>query len=232
MGRLNATYVSLDCRPNCMESQAKGKYRDKQSKPLPGAGGDLARSCDDQLLGVFRAVKRIAEERELLIERRDRERERGQLDDAYDTSTDEEAERYDDVESEQQASDADGDGQDVPSDGDMSDDASALPESVSGGDGCSSGDQQGHVLPFGYDLILICLTPGCNRRRRVTHNRGYVSQRCRGGAREAATRQRWWWRRRRWEARMTSTNSTRPQRHRRLTWRRRRTGSQSSSLTS
>ena len=69
-----------------MESQAKGKYRDKQGKPLPGADGDLARSCDDQLLDVFRAVKRIAEERKLLIERRDRERERGQLDDAYDAS--------------------------------------------------------------------------------------------------------------------------------------------------
>jgi hypothetical protein len=55
-------------------------------------------------------VKRIAEERELLIERCDRERERGQLDDTYDASTADEAERHDDVESEQQASDADGDG--------------------------------------------------------------------------------------------------------------------------
>ena len=72
--------------------------------------GDLACSCDEQLLDVFLAMKRIAEERELLIERRDRERERGQLDEAYDASTDDEAERHDDVESEQQASDADGDG--------------------------------------------------------------------------------------------------------------------------
>ena len=43
-------------------------------------------------------------------------------------------------------------------DGHMTDDASALPESASGGDGCSSGDQQGLVLPFGRDPILICLT--------------------------------------------------------------------------
>ena len=75
-----------------MESQAKGKYRDKQGRPLPGADGDLARSCDDQLLDAFRAVKRIAEERKLLFEQRDRERERG-LDDAYGASTDDEAER-------------------------------------------------------------------------------------------------------------------------------------------
>ena len=98
VGRLNAVYISIDCKPNIMESQAKGKYRDKQGKPLPGADGDLARSCDDQLLNVFRAVKRIAEERELLTEQRDRERERGQLDNAYDASTDDEAERHDDVE--------------------------------------------------------------------------------------------------------------------------------------
>ena len=77
LGRLNAVLTSLDCKPNCMESQAKGKYRDKQNKPLPGVEGDLARSCDEQLLDVFLAVKRIAEERELLVERRDRERERG-----------------------------------------------------------------------------------------------------------------------------------------------------------
>ena len=104
------------------------------------------------------------------------------MDDAYGASTDDEADKHDDVESEQHASDADGDEQDVPGDGHMSDDASALPESVSGGEGCSSGDQQGHVLPFGYGPILICLTPGCNRRRHVAHGRGYVSPRCRGGA--------------------------------------------------
>ena len=60
MVRLDAIFVSLDCNPNCTESQAKGKYCDKQNKPLPGADGDLARSCDEQLLGVFLAVKREA----------------------------------------------------------------------------------------------------------------------------------------------------------------------------
>ena len=59
-------------------------------------------------------MKRIAEERELLIERCDRERERGQLDDSYDASTDDEAERHGDVELEQQPSDADSDGQGEP----------------------------------------------------------------------------------------------------------------------
>ena len=182
VGRLHAVFLSLDCKPNCMESQVKGKYRGKQNKPLPGVDGDLARSCDEQLLDVFLAVKRIAEERELLIERRDREREREELGSAYDASTDDEAETHDDVESEQQASDADGDGLDAPSDGHMPDDASALPESGSDGDGYNSGDQQGHVLPFGYDPILICLAPGCSRCRRETHDRGYVSPRFRGGA--------------------------------------------------
>ena len=232
--RLNAIYSSIDCKLNIMESQAKGKYRDKQGKPLPGADGDLARSCDDQLLDVFRAVKRIAEERKLSIERRDRKRERGQLDDAYDASTGDEAERHDDVELEQQSSDDDNDGQDEPAaptghttatevtghhgtapgprrfaptsavtgasesltsktsvtafpssactdganDGHMSDDASALPESATGGDGCSSGDQQGPVLPFGHNPILVCLTQGCSRRRRVVYDRGHVPPRC------------------------------------------------------
>ena len=60
---------------------------------------------------------------------------------------------------------------DGASDGHMSDDASALPESASGGDGCSSGDQPGLVLPFGHDPILICLTSGCNRRRRVMYDK-------------------------------------------------------------
>ena len=109
VGRLNAAYISIDCTPNIMESQAKGKYRDKQGRPLPGAGGDLARSCDDQLLGAFRAVKRIAEERKLLFEQRDREREH-ELDDAYGASTDDETESHVDVELEQQSSDDDNDG--------------------------------------------------------------------------------------------------------------------------
>ena len=222
VGRLNAVYISIDCKPNIMESQAKGKYRDKQGKSLPGADGDLARSCDDQLLDVFRTVKRIAEEHELLIERRDRERERGQLDDAYGASTGDEAERHADVELEQQPSDDDNDGQDEPaaptrhtsetevtghhgttpgpqrfaptsavsgesepltsetavtafppsactdgaSDGHMSDDASALIESATGGGGCSSGDHQGPVLPSDRDPIPICsetrMTGWCN----------------------------------------------------------------------
>ena len=165
-----------------MESQAKGKYRDKHNAPLPGAAGDLARSCDEQLLDVFLAVKRIADERALLVERRGREREREESEIVYDSSTDGEAERYGDVESEQQASDASGDEADAQSDGHMSvDDASALPESDLGGVDCDSGDQQCHVLPFGYDPSLICQTPGCNRRRRRYYERGYVSPRLRGG---------------------------------------------------
>ena len=129
--------------------------------------GDLASSCDEQLLDVFLAVKRISDERALLIERRGREGERGGSESVYDVSTDGEAERHGDEESEQQASGASGDEADAQSDGHMSaDDASALPESDSGGVDCDSGDQQGHVLPFGYDPSLICQTPGCNRRRR------------------------------------------------------------------
>ena len=232
VGRLNAAYISIDCKPNIMEAQAKGKYRDKKDKPLPDPGGDLARSCDDQLLGVFHAVKRIAEERKLLSGQRDREREH-ELDAAYDASTDDEAERHADVELEQQSSDDGNDGRDdlaasagytaetevtghhgtepgpprtTPtsavsgesepptletavtafppsvctdgaSGGQMADDASALAESASGGDGCSSGDQQGTVLPFGHDPILICLTKGCNRHRRVMCDNGYASPR-------------------------------------------------------
>ena len=57
VGRMNAVYVSIDCKPGIMESQAKGKYRDKQGKPLPGTDGDLARECDDQLLDVFLRCK-------------------------------------------------------------------------------------------------------------------------------------------------------------------------------
>ena len=87
-----------------MEAQAKGKHRDKQNKPLPGVAGDLARSCDEQLLDVFLAVKRIADERELLIEQRGRECEREESNNAYGVSTNGEAERHADVESEQQSS--------------------------------------------------------------------------------------------------------------------------------
>ena len=59
-----------------MESQAKSKYREEHNAPLPGAAADLARSCDEQLLDVFLAIKRISDERALLVERRGRERER------------------------------------------------------------------------------------------------------------------------------------------------------------
>ena len=158
----------------------------------------------DQLLDVSRAVKRMEEERKLLIERRDRERELGQLDDAYDASAESEPERHDGLELEQQSSDADNDGQDEPvashghtataevtghhgtapgpqrfaptsavsgasesltsettvtafpppactdgaSDGHMFDDAPALPETATGGDGCSSGDHQVLCFPL------------------------------------------------------------------------------------
>ena len=54
MGRTNAVYVSIDCKPNIMHAQSQGLYRDSEGKPLPGTDGDLARECDDQLLGLFR----------------------------------------------------------------------------------------------------------------------------------------------------------------------------------
>ena len=51
-------------------------FVDVYNAPLPGAAGDLARSCDEQLLDVFLAINRILDERVLLVERRDRESER------------------------------------------------------------------------------------------------------------------------------------------------------------
>ena len=113
MDRLNAVCVSIDCKPNIMDAQAKGKYRDKKGRPLPGPDGDLARSCDEQLADVFRAVKRIADERELLVGQRDRECEH-KLNAAYGASTDDEEERHMAVELEQQSSDDGGDGRDEP----------------------------------------------------------------------------------------------------------------------
>ena len=56
---------------------------------------------------------------------------------------------------------------DDASDGQMADHAPAPAESASGGSDCISGNQQGTVLPFGHDQSLICMTPGCHRRRRV-----------------------------------------------------------------
>ena len=79
-----------------MNAQAKGLYRDKKGKPLPGADGDLARACDDQLLDFLRAVKRMDGERKVPIELRNRELEY-ELDAAHDASTDNEAERHVDV---------------------------------------------------------------------------------------------------------------------------------------
>ena len=61
--------------------------------------------------------------------------------------------------------------------GQTADDAPAPAESASGGGDCSSDEQQGTVLPFGYDPILICLTQGCYRRRRVVCDNGYASPR-------------------------------------------------------
>ena len=82
-----------------MESQAKSKYRDEHNAPLPGAAGDLARSCDEQLLDAFLAIKRIIDERDLLIERHSRESKREEPpEDAYDASTDDEDARLEDVE--------------------------------------------------------------------------------------------------------------------------------------
>ena len=73
MGRTNAVYVSIDCKPNIMNAQAKGLYRDKRGRPLPGADGDPARDCDDQLLDFCRCVKRMDDERKALLEQRDRD---------------------------------------------------------------------------------------------------------------------------------------------------------------
>ena len=61
-------------------------------RPLPGADGDLARACDDQLLDFLRAVKRMDDERKTLIELRNHEHDY-ESDAAYDASTDGEAER-------------------------------------------------------------------------------------------------------------------------------------------
>ena len=161
-----------------MELQAKSKYRDGHNAPLPGAAGDLARSCDERLLDAFLAIKRILYERALLVERRDREREREEsAESAYDTSTDGEKEPHGDVESAQQAGSASDNEADAQRDGHMTDDeASALPAAVTGGADCDqSGDQQGHVLPFGHDSSLICQTEGCNRRRRRYFERGYTT---------------------------------------------------------
>ena len=61
----------LDCKPNCMESRKKNKYRDEHHTPLPGAEGDLARSCDEQLLDAFLLMKRTLDKRAALLRSRD-----------------------------------------------------------------------------------------------------------------------------------------------------------------
>jgi hypothetical protein len=127
------------------------------------------------LLDAFLAIKRILDERALLVERRDREHEREEsAKSVYDTYTDGEEEPLGDVESAQQESSASGNEADAQSDGHMTDDdASALPAAITGGADCDqSGDQQGHVLPIGHDSSLICQTEGCNRRRRRYFERG------------------------------------------------------------
>ena len=177
-GRLSALFFSFDCKPTCMESQTKSKYRDEHSAPLPGAAGDLARSCDEQLLDAFLAIKRILDERALLVDCRDCEREREEsAESAYDAPTGGEEESHGNVESAQQASSTSGYEADAQSDGHMTDDeASAPPAAVTGGTDCDqSGDQQGHVLPFGHGSSLICPTEGCNRHRRRYFERGYTT---------------------------------------------------------
>ena len=121
-----------------MESQAKSKYRDVHNAPLPGAAGDLARSCDEQLLDVFFAIKRILDERALLVERRDREFGReGSAESVCDVSTDGEEEPLGDEESAKQECSASGNEADAQSDRHMTDDdASALPSAVTGGADC------------------------------------------------------------------------------------------------
>ena len=148
-GRLNALFFSLDCKPNCMEPQAKSKYRDEHNAPLPGAAGDLSRSCDEQLLDDFLAIKRLLDERALLVERCGREFGLEETaESAFDVSTDGEEGPLGDEGSAQQESSAPGNEADAQSDGHMTDDdASALPAADTGGACGQSGDQQGHVGP-------------------------------------------------------------------------------------
>ena len=128
MGRLNALLFLLDCRPNCMESQAKSKYRDEHNAPLPGAAGDLARSCDEQLLDAFLASKRIIDERDLLIERHSRESKREEPPEgAYGASTDDEDARLGDVKLPERENGPSGDVEEATSEGHMSDDDGAAP---------------------------------------------------------------------------------------------------------
>ena len=89
-GRLAALFFSLDCKPNCMESREKCTHRDEHHAPLlPGVAGDLARSCDEQLLDAFLAIKRIVDERSGLIERNARVLESEEVDEVvYDEPTD------------------------------------------------------------------------------------------------------------------------------------------------
>ena len=49
----------------------KNKYRDEHHTPLPGTEGDLAQSCDEQLLDVFMLIKRMLDERAAFLRSRD-----------------------------------------------------------------------------------------------------------------------------------------------------------------
>ena len=147
-------------------SRKKCTHRDEHHAPLPGVAGDLARSCDEQLLDAFLAIKRIIDERSELIERSARGLDSEEVDeDVYDESTDGED---GDAEPAERTGGAMGDeaeplSEAYPSD----DDAPAPPTAVSGGGDCDqSSDQQGHVLPYNHPPELLCLTEGCNRRRR------------------------------------------------------------------
>jgi hypothetical protein len=128
--------------------------------------GDLARSCDEQLLDAFLAIKRIIDERSELIERNARGLEAEEVDeDVYDEPTDGED---GDAEPAERTGDAMDDEAEPPSEAYPSDDdAPTPPTAVSGGgDYGQSSDQQGHVLPYNHPPELLCLTEGCNRRRR------------------------------------------------------------------
>ena len=131
-GRLRALFFSLDCKPNCMESRKQSKYRDEHHAPLPGVAGDLARSCDEQLLDAFLAIKRILDERAVLVERNAHGLGGEEThEDAYDAPTDGED---GDAEPAEQTDDAMGDEAEAPSeDFPSDDDAFVPPAAVSGG---------------------------------------------------------------------------------------------------
>ena len=95
---------------------------DTSTTRLCRAAGNLARSCDEQLLDAFLAVKRILDERDMLIERHDRESEREEPSEGvYDASTGDEDARLEDVELPEQENGPSGDVEEATSEGYMSD---------------------------------------------------------------------------------------------------------------